>query len=135
MNTFSYCFVEPTRKYAVFSGRAGRKEYWVFTLIMAIIYYVISLSEMAVTGQKAPEFSIAGTLFLLATLCPTIAVSVRRLHDRDKSGWLFLLFFLPLVGAIIMLALMIPKGTEGNNRFGPDPLAPAIPAIPADQVT
>ena len=133
MNTFITCFIQPMRKYAVFSGRAGRKEYWVFGLINTLIYYVIALSEMSITGLKAPEQSVAGLIYLLATLCPTLAVSARRLHDRDRSGWLFLLCFLPLVGTIMMLVLMIPKGTEGSNQYGPDPLA--SPALPADPVT
>jgi uncharacterized membrane protein YhaH (DUF805 family) len=63
------------------------------------------------------------TLYLLAVLIPSIALSIRRLHDRDKSGWWFLLAFIPLIGALILLVWFALPGTAGNNRFGPDPLA------------
>lgn len=95
-----------------------------FGLINAIIYIAIALIEMMATGAKSPESSIAGLIYLLATAVPTIAVSARRLHDRNMSGWWFLGCLLPILGNFIILALMIPKGTSGSNQYGPDPLAP-----------
>ncbi len=65
------------------------------------------------------------SIFLLAILLPSIAVAVRRLHDTDRSGWFYLLIFIPLIGSIILIIFFIQQGTNGRNRFGDDPLRPA----------
>ena len=110
-------FIEVLKKYAVFSGRARRQEYWMFTLISSLIYlvvYVIGLTADTVV----PE-----VLFSLALFLPSLAVSVRRLHDTDRSGWWVLIGLVPCVGFIIMIIFMATEGQRDANRYGPDPKA------------
>lgn len=127
----------PYRRYADFSGRSQRKEYWMFALFQFIVAMVLlaimfvggmgSVNEM--TGQAEP-----GTLFYIGigllvifgigSFIPSLAVSVRRFHDQDKSGWFLLLQLIPYIGGIIVLVFMCLDGTRGPNRFGPDPKDP-----------
>ena len=145
--------IMPFRRYADFKGRSRRKEFWSFALLNLIVYIVLalvvfgtgaSLTELAAADPNDPMalysgfFSGMGLLFLLwwlIVLVPTIAVSVRRLHDRDMSGWWYLGFIvaslIPIVGAIAgiaFLVIMLLPGTPGTNRFGPDPKGEAVTA-------
>jgi uncharacterized membrane protein YhaH (DUF805 family) len=115
-------FVDVLRKYAVFSGRARRSEYWWFVLI----YLLISLGLMLLDGilgssHRFGDAGLLGGLFGLAMLLPSIAVSVRRLHDTDRSGWWLLIAFIPLLGAIVLLVFCALDSQPGENRFGPHP--------------
>jgi uncharacterized membrane protein YhaH (DUF805 family) len=109
------------KKYAVFSGRARRKEYWMFFLFNIIIAFVLGFIEGLLGGQ-----GILGGLYTLAVLIPGIAVSVRRLHDIDKSGWWLFIGFIPLIGAIVLLFFMVQDGTPGDNQYGANPKAEAM---------
>jgi uncharacterized membrane protein YhaH (DUF805 family) len=113
-------------KYAVFQGRARRREYWMFTLINLLIVTGLSFVDM-VTGwySLAGEVGMLSGLYSVAVLIPSLAVSVRRLHDTDRSGWWVLLCFLPIVGVIVLLVFFVLEGTPGSNRFGEDPKQPA----------
>lgn len=114
-------------KYATFSGRASRSEYWWFVLFFFLSYLVAVTIDMSVLGFDPGEKGSVGwlsSLFSLAVLLPSLAVAIRRLHDKDKSGWWYLLVFIPLIGSIILLLWFVTKGTDGPNRFGADPLAP-----------
>ncbi|MGC0952959.1 DUF805 domain-containing protein [Pantoea agglomerans] len=97
------------KKYAVFSGRARRNEYWMFTLFNILIAFLLGIFETIIGAGD-----ILSNLYSLAILIPGIAVAVRRLHDTDRSGWWLLL---PIVN-IVFLAL---EGQSGTNRFGSDP--------------
>lgn len=114
----------PLRRYAEFSGRSRPKEYWMFALFVFLVSIVLSVVE-AVVGLGG---SIGGStgpltlLFSLAILVPGLAVGVRRLHDTDRSAWWLLIALVPIVGAIVLLVFMILSGTNGANKFGPDPL-------------
>jgi uncharacterized membrane protein YhaH (DUF805 family) len=124
----------PYRRYADFSGRSRRKEYWMFVLFTVIVYAVCG-ALIAMGGAfsvdpntGAPEFGMLAWLgfgllgvFVLANIIPTLAVHVRRFHDQDKSGWFYLLIFIPYAGSIIVLVFMCIEGTKGENRFGSDP--------------
>jgi uncharacterized membrane protein YhaH (DUF805 family) len=104
------------QNYVNFSGRAIRSEYWFWTLFTVLLWIVASIIDVALgLGILAP-------LGALATLLPSIAVAVRRLHDTDRSGWWFLLIFIPLIGPIVLIVWFCMRGTVGSNRFGPDPL-------------
>jgi uncharacterized membrane protein YhaH (DUF805 family) len=117
----------PYRRYADFSGRSQRKEYWMFQLLLLIVYAVLSIimsmgapTVDPVTGELSGGGALAtigmGLLgvFWLGTIVPAIAVAVRRMHDQDRSGWWILV---PIVNIIFMFI----DGTPGPNRFGPDP--------------
>jgi len=105
-----------TVNYAKFTGRAARSEYWTFVLANIIGNILISILG------KILDFSFLMTLYSLAVLVPSLAVGVRRLHDLDKSGWWSLLCLVPFVGPIVLIVWTVMKGTEGENRFGSDPL-------------
>jgi len=104
------------KKYAEFKGRARRKEYWMFILFNAIVAVLLSILSL-ISGA----FSILSYIYSLAILIPTIALTVRRLHDQDKSGGWYFICFVPIIGAIWLLVLMCTEGTRGTNRFGEDP--------------
>lgn len=106
--------------YVNFSSRAIRSEYWYWTLFIVLISIVTSIIDIAVLG--ATQFSPITTIFSLATLLPSLGVSIRRLHDLDRTGWWILLALIPLVGAIILIVWACTRGSVGPNRFGPDPL-------------
>jgi len=128
-------YVKALRQYVDFAGRAQRREYWMFVLVNVVIVIVLSLIDtlLGTGGWRAAagggSISASGTLGLLsglyslAVLLPSIAVAVRRLHDTDRSGWWFLLGFIPIIGGIVLLVFYVLEGTRGPNRFGPDPKA------------
>lgn len=113
----------PLQRYADFSGRSRRKEYWMFTLGVIIVAIVLSFVEgaLGIGGMVGGIYGPLTLLFVLAVIIPSVAVQVRRFHDQDKSGWFVLISFIPFVGGIIVLVFMCLEGTPGNNRFGADP--------------
>ena len=114
--------VRPLSKYATFLGRAPRAEYWWFYLLLVVLYIVAKTADSVLgTGFEEDAIGWVSMIVLLVTLIPFLAASVRRLHDIDKSGWWMLLIFIPLIGAIWLIVLMVMQGTKGDNRFGPDP--------------
>lgn len=117
-------YLEVLKKYAVFSGRARRKEYWFFVLFNAIFAIAAMVLDnilgLAIEDVGYGPFYI---LYALATIVPGLAVSVRRLHDIGKSGWYILLAMIPCVGAIILLIFDLTPGDPGDNEYGPDPIA------------
>lgn len=121
----------PLKRYAEFSGRSRRKEYWWFTLL-AILVAAVFLAVLISAGLSLSDTEgtmngvvlvivLIGLLLYLAILIPSIAVQVRRFHDQDRSGWLVLLNFVPYVGGLIVFIFMLLEGTKGPNKFGPDP--------------
>ncbi len=113
----------PLKRYAEFSGRSRRKEYWMFVLGVVIVTIVLSIIEgiLGMAGMVGGVYGPLTTLFVLAILIPAIAVQVRRFHDQDKSGWFVLIGLIPLLGGLVVLVFMLLDGTKGENRFGPDP--------------
>jgi len=111
-----------TTNYANFQGRAGRSEFWWYVLFVIIVSVVLSLVDNLIFVHIIGT-PILGPLFSLATIIPGLAVSVRRLHDKDKSGWFIFLTLIPLIGAIILIVWYATEGTSGPNRFGPQPAA------------
>jgi uncharacterized membrane protein YhaH (DUF805 family) len=110
------------KKYAQFSGRARRKEYWYFTLFNVIFSVVLSFVD-GLTGTFDAESGVGllSGLYSLAVLIPSIAVGVRRLHDTGRSAWWLLILLIPLVGVIIFLVFMVLESQEGENQYGPSP--------------
>lgn len=112
-------------KYADFSGRAPRSEYWFFSLFFFLVAIAVILIGVAIGAATRMEvgMTIAGVLvalFGLGMLLPHLAVMIRRLHDINLSGWWYLVAFLPF-GGFAILAFTFMPGTRGANRFGPDP--------------
>ena len=112
-------FVKCLQNYVTFSGRARRKEFWMFYLFYMIFAFVFGFVE-GLAGMETPVLS---GIYGLAMLLPAISVLVRRLHDIDKSGWWFWIALVPFVGGIVLLVFECIEGTRGPNRFGPDPKA------------
>lgn len=109
------------KKYAEFNGRARRTEYWMFTLFNFIIGVVLGLIDGLAGLTSANGIGVLGGIYALAVLLPGLAVSVRRLHDTDRSGWWLLIALIPIIGAIVLIYFMVIEGTRGSNRFGADP--------------
>lgn len=113
--------MRPLHKYADFSGRAPRAEYWWFYLMVIIGYFVASILDSFVgTGGMMGSFGVLTMIVMLGLLLPSIAAGVRRLHDTDRSGWWLLIAIIPLIGLVLIYFLVL-EGTKGDNRFGADP--------------
>jgi len=106
-------------KYADFSGRARRSEYWYWTLAV-IVAIVVCLILTAIAHTLGLVLYL---LVLLGTLVPGLAVGVRRLHDTGRSGWWILIALVPLVGSIILLVFVCQDSQPGQNQYGPSPKA------------
>ena len=107
------------KKYAVFSGRARRKEYWMFALFNVLISLAIGI-VLAIVGAVQAASVIQG-LYQLAILIPGLAVCARRLHDIGKSGWWMLIALIPLVGFIVLLVFLCTDSQPDENDYGPNP--------------
>ncbi len=114
------------KKYAVFSGRARRKEYWMFFLFYIIFTIALGIIE-SILGMGGEDGGLLSGLFVLAMLIPSLAVTFRRLHDTDRSGWWLLIGFVPLIGSIVILVFMIQDSQAGENRYGTNPKATEAP--------
>jgi len=129
----------PLKRFFDFSGRSRRKEFWLWILFVIIVYIVAGILDVQLglggAATSSSEFGDGGVsasanfsggiltlVWMLITLIPNLSVSVRRLHDVDKSGWFILLGLIPLVG-LYLIYLYVQPGTPGPNRFGPDPKA------------
>jgi uncharacterized membrane protein YhaH (DUF805 family) len=115
-------YLKVLQNYATFSGRARRSEYWYFALFN-IIFAVVAMILDNVLGiaMEGVGYGPIYGLYALAVLIPGLAVAVRRLHDVGKSGWMFLIFLIPLVGAIWLLVLFCTDSQQGNNKWGHNP--------------
>jgi uncharacterized membrane protein YhaH (DUF805 family) len=117
-------YLEVLKKYATFTGRSRRKEYWMFVLFNLIIAFVLGFIDGFAGLQVGKSgLGVLGSLYGLAVLIPGIAVGVRRLHDTDHSAWWLLIALIPLVGAIVLLVFMVQDSQQGKNRYGPNPKA------------
>ena len=135
----------PLKRYAEFSGRSRRKEYWMYVLLLVIVGFVLGAIEGAMgLAQTVGPYGPLSAIFALGTLIPSIAVGVRRLHDTERTGWWMALPLVPYALAVIMLVtgnlamagmvmiaagilaivllvFMVLDGTKGPNKYGPDP--------------
>ncbi|MGN6646994.1 MAG: DUF805 domain-containing protein [Cytophaga sp.] len=114
------------KKYAVFSGRARRQEYWMFVLFN-ILFAIAAVILDNVLGLASPQLGYGPLygLYALALFIPGLAAGVRRLHDTGKSGWFFFIVLIPLVGPIWLIIVLATEGQKGSNEYGPDPKDPS----------
>lgn len=111
-------YVKVITQYFDFSGRARRKEYWMFTLISFLISWLLAILDIA---SGTTIFSIISTIYSVLIFIPFLAVFVRRLHDGGYTGWYFLLFFLPIIGWIWLLVLLCMESEPKQNKWGENP--------------
>ncbi|MCA0450073.1 MAG: DUF805 domain-containing protein [Proteobacteria bacterium] len=112
-------------KYATFEGRARRLEFWAFSTLNVFIAAFLGVIENSPDGV-----SRLASLFWLFILLPSIAVAVRRLHDIGRTGWWWLIWFIPVIGWIVLIIFYATKGDAGDNQYGPDPKAAPVPELP-----
>lgn len=117
-------YLEVLKKYAVFKGRAQRAEFWYFALFNIIISIVLGMIDTA-SGSVNPQTGtgLLGGIYMLAVFIPGIAVSVRRLHDTDRSGWWMLIAFVPMIGFLVLLVFMVFDSQPEQNQYGSSPKA------------
>ena len=116
-------FIDVVKKYAVFSGRARRSEYWFFILFYTILSIVLSYVD-AIAGLMIVEgVGMLSSLLALGLLLPSIGVTIRRLHDSGKSGWWLLFMMIPIIGWIVGLIFMVLGSSEGDNKYGANPIS------------
>jgi uncharacterized membrane protein YhaH (DUF805 family) len=116
-------YLDVLKKYATFSGRARRREYWMYTLVNSLIF--IALWGV---GMVLDFIVFVAWIYMLAVLVPGIAVTVRRLHDTGRSGWWFLMNLVPFVGGIVVLIFMCLDSAPGDNAYGANPKGVGMPA-------
>lgn len=109
-------YLKVLKNYVGFTGRARRKEYWMFFLFNAIISLVLTLLD-----KLLHIGTLLTTLYSLAVLLPSLSVAVRRLHDTGRSGWWLFIALIPIIGAIILLVFMCLDSQPGDNKYGPNP--------------
>lgn len=126
----------PYRRYAEFTGRSRRREYWSFALFYLLFLAVLNAlfgTNEVIRGPNGFFYGsrlvgtggVLGDLFALVSFIPSLAVTVRRLHDQDRTGWLVLLILIPFFGWFALFVLMCLEGTRGPNQYGPDPKNPS----------
>jgi uncharacterized membrane protein YhaH (DUF805 family) len=126
-------YFETLRKYAVFAGRARRREYWMFELWHALILVALFVIDIKASASGHDQRAVLTGLYILVTALPAFAGSVRRLHDTNHSGWAILIGLIPLVGQFVLLRFLIKDGDPGVNRFGPNPKTEPV-AAPAPEM-
>jgi uncharacterized membrane protein YhaH (DUF805 family) len=112
-------------KYGTFSGRASRSEFWWFYLFIVIVGLILSIIASATGADSSSGIGVNVVMFVIYVILvlASLSVSVRRLHDSNKSGWLVLLNLLCCIGPIILIVFWVQPSTEGDNTYGPRPAA------------
>lgn len=115
-------FLVVLKKYATFSGRAQRAEYWYFLLFSTLIVIALSVID-GMTGSYNEDtgWGLLSGLYSLAILLPSIAVGARRLHDTSRTGWWLLIGLIPVIGTIVLIVFFVLDSTPGDNAYGPNP--------------
>jgi uncharacterized membrane protein YhaH (DUF805 family) len=115
-------YLEVLRKYAEFNGRASRQEYWFFLLFNLLISaFLATIDFFSGTFNVETGFGLLSGIYSLAVLIPGISVTVRRLHDTDRSGWWLFIGLIPIIGGIALFIFTVLDSTSGDNQYGPNP--------------
>lgn len=124
-------YLEVLRKYAVFSGRARRTEFWTFTLVNIVVATLLAFVDnssgltVSIGVTAAYGVGILSSLYSLAVLVPHLAVTVRRLHDTGRSGWWWLIGLVPVIGAVVLIIFAAQDSQPGSNEYGANPKSAA----------
>lgn len=116
-------------KCMTFSGRMGRKDFWIFYSLLIVLYVSLTLLDVLLGWyHEGLGLGVVSGITFILTVIPSIAATIRRLHDTNRSGWWYLISFIPLIGVGILFVLAALKGTDGSNRYGeiPEPIQPVI---------
>jgi uncharacterized membrane protein YhaH (DUF805 family) len=116
------------RRYADFSGRSTRREYWMYVLFFILIDVALSLVDRMLGLYASGGYGLLSGLFAVALLIPSLAVGARRLHDTGRTGWWLLIGFIPLIGAIVLIVFFVQDSQPGANAHGPNPKGDAAAA-------
>lgn len=117
-------YLKAIKQYADFQTRARRKEYWMvvlFNIIISFILFFIDFSFFIDENNLNAQFPIFSLLYSLFMFIPSLAVTVRRLHDAGKSGWNILFGLIPILGTFILLYFYFLDSVPGENKWGPNP--------------
>jgi uncharacterized membrane protein YhaH (DUF805 family) len=119
-------FFEALKKYFDFSGRARRKEYWYFVLVNILIFIVLAIADEIASMPKlevTPSLSVGiiSATYLLVMLCPWLAVTTRRLHDTNRSGWWHMVSLIPVLGILVIFVFTLEDSYPGENQYGHNP--------------
>ena len=129
MNQFNRYFLDTIKnRYAKFDGRATRSEYWYFILFYFILALIVTLVDVLVinpmlglTPEQAQQGGILQIILGLGLLIPTLALTIRRLHDIGKSGWWLLIALIPIIGALVLIYFYVQDSQAGSNIYGENP--------------
>jgi uncharacterized membrane protein YhaH (DUF805 family) len=122
-------------KYATFDGRARRSEYWYFVLFYVLILVGLTFVDGLIgTLNEEAGIGVLGVLFALGTMVPGLAVTVRRLHDINRSGWWVLIGIIPLIGDLVLIVFAVQDSQPGANKYGPNPKGVNGPGTPSPSV-
>lgn len=115
-------YLDVLKKYAVFNGRARRKEYWMFVLFNLIASVVLSFIDHLIgTFSADASIGLLSGIYALAIFLPGLAVTVRRLHDTDRTGWWVLIGLIPLIGAVVLIVFLAFDSNPRQNQYGDNP--------------
>ena len=114
-------YLKVLKQYGDFSGRARRKEYWMYVLFNAIFAFIAMMLDNILGTAGPTGYGIIYGIYVIAVFIPGLAVAVRRLHDVGKSGWMFLILLIPLIGVIWLTVLLVTDSNPGDNEYGSNP--------------
>ena len=128
MDAFREYFLDVIKNhYADFTGRARRREYWMYTLFATVLLGALYVAMLVFGSASDVLAGLFGLLYVavgLGLFLPNLAVAVRRLHDTGRSGWWYLIALVPIVGIFVLLYFLVAEGDAGPNEYGPDPKDP-----------
>jgi uncharacterized membrane protein YhaH (DUF805 family) len=116
-----YWYIAVWRNWLDFSGRARRKEFWVFTLINILVSLVLAIADSVIGVKDHDGTGVLDGIYSICAFIPSLSVNFRRLHDIGRSAWWLLLAFLPIIGWIVLFVFSVMDSQPGPNRYGPNP--------------
>ncbi|GAC1476852.1 MAG: DUF805 domain-containing protein [Gemmatimonadaceae bacterium] len=123
MRRFLERYIEVLEKYAQFDGRAQREEYWMFTLVNILVSFAIGLVGLVGLVKGPYGINVLAVIYSVALIIPSLAVTIRRLHDTGRTGWWLLVGCVPIIGAIVLIVFAVQDSQPGTNEYGPNPKA------------